>query len=261
MTIGPKVRSVRVPTMIDPPPLKWSVPRYGFEPEEDRDGEEGAQARGGRGQAAAGGCPGLAGAVRGGGDPGDRGDGGHLLSLAAGVRRPEVGPGEAAEGAGGGECAAAQGGGGPDAWTSRSWRRPHGETSRPRAPARLCRAHRAHDGGFRAPHLCGARPAPLDAAQGAAGPRRRRAAHRRHHRAGAAVWPLRLPQGHGPAAGCRLAGERQAGGADLAARGAEGAAAAAEARAAVAGRRLLRPAAAGAAEPRLELRLRRGPHP
>jgi hypothetical protein len=26
----------------DPPPLKWSVLRYGFEPEEDREGEEGA---------------------------------------------------------------------------------------------------------------------------------------------------------------------------------------------------------------------------
>jgi transposase InsO family protein len=42
---------------------------------------------------------------------------------------------------------------------------------------------------------------------------------------------------------------------------AEGAAAPAQARAAVAGRRLLHPAQAGAAEPRLELRLRRGPHP
>ena len=51
--------------------------------------------------------------------------------------------------------------------------------------------------------------------RGAAGPRRRRAPHGRHHRAGAAVWPLRLPQGHGPAAGCGLAGEREAGGADL----------------------------------------------
>jgi hypothetical protein len=25
---------------IDPPPLKWSALRYGFEPEEDRDGEQ-----------------------------------------------------------------------------------------------------------------------------------------------------------------------------------------------------------------------------
>src|SRR5215217_163734 len=121
--------------------------------------------------------------------------------------------------------------------TSRSWPRPPGETSRPRAPARLCRAHRAHDGGVRAPHLRGARPAPLDAAQGAAGPRRRRAAHRRQHRVGAPVWPLRLPQGRRPAAGRGLAGERQAGGADLAPGGAEGAAPA-QARTAVAGLRL-----------------------
>ncbi len=49
----------------DPPPSKWSVSRYGFEPEEDRDGEEGAQARGDRGQAAAGGRAGLAGPERG----------------------------------------------------------------------------------------------------------------------------------------------------------------------------------------------------
>ena len=28
----------------DPPPLEWSVPRYGFEPEEDRDGEQEAPA-------------------------------------------------------------------------------------------------------------------------------------------------------------------------------------------------------------------------
>src|SRR5215218_4257522 len=53
----------------DPPPLKWSASRYGFEPEEDRDGEQEAPAGGGRGQAAAGGRPGLAGAVGGGGDP------------------------------------------------------------------------------------------------------------------------------------------------------------------------------------------------
>ena len=134
--------------------------------------------------------------------------------------------------------------------------------SRPRAPARLRRAHRAHDGSARAPRLRGARPAPLDAAQGAAGPRRRGEADRRHHRAGAAVRPLRLPQGRRPAAvHGGLGRERQAGGADLAARRAEGAAPAAQARAAVAGRRLLRPAAARAAEPRLVLRLRGGPHP
>jgi transposase len=52
-------------TTDDPPPLKWSVLRYGFEPEEDRDGEEeGAHARGDRGQAAPGGRAGFAGSER-----------------------------------------------------------------------------------------------------------------------------------------------------------------------------------------------------
>src|SRR4051794_6847422 len=68
--------------------------------------------RGGGGQATAGGRAGVAGAGGGRRDPCDRGDGGDLLSLAQGVRRPEVGPGEAAEGAGSGERPAAQGGGG-----------------------------------------------------------------------------------------------------------------------------------------------------
>ena len=50
-------------------------------------------------------------------------------------------------------------------------RRPPGGTSKPRAPTRLYRAgHRSH-ACLRAPRLCGARAAPLDAAQGAAGPR------------------------------------------------------------------------------------------
>ena len=31
-------------TWRDPPPPKWSAPRYGFEPEEDRDGEQEAPA-------------------------------------------------------------------------------------------------------------------------------------------------------------------------------------------------------------------------
>jgi putative transposase len=40
----------------------------------------------------------------------------------------------------------------------------------PRASARLCRAHRAHDEHLRAPRLQGARAAPLDPAQDAARP-------------------------------------------------------------------------------------------
>src|SRR5829696_3555368 len=99
----------------DPPPPKWSALKYGFEPEEDRDGEQEAPAGGGLGQAAAGGCPGLAGAVGGGGDPRDRRDRGDVLPLAAGVRGAEVRPGEAAEGAGGGERPPAQGGRRPHA--------------------------------------------------------------------------------------------------------------------------------------------------
>src|SRR5919199_3167333 len=75
---------------------------------------EGAQARGDRGQAAAGGRLGVAGAERGRGDPGHRRDGGDVLPLAAGVRGLEVGPGEAAEGAGGGERAPAPRRLGPD---------------------------------------------------------------------------------------------------------------------------------------------------
>src|SRR3712207_4725733 len=105
------VRSGRDASLGDPPPSKWSALRYGFGPEEDRDGEQEAPARGGHGQAAAGGRAGVARAVGGGGD---RGHGGDVLPLAAGVRGPEAGPGEAAEGAGGGERAAAQGGRGPD---------------------------------------------------------------------------------------------------------------------------------------------------
>ena len=49
---------------------------------------------GGCSQAAAGRRPGLAGAVRGRGDPGDWGDGADLVSLATGVRGLEVGSGE-----------------------------------------------------------------------------------------------------------------------------------------------------------------------
>ena len=37
-------RRNRVERLIDPPPSKWSAPRYGFEPEEDRDGEQKAPA-------------------------------------------------------------------------------------------------------------------------------------------------------------------------------------------------------------------------
>src|SRR5215212_2284019 len=104
----------------------------------------------------------------------------------------------------------------------------------PRAPARLCGAHPDRAEGLRASRLPGARAAPLDTTQSAAGPRGRRATHRRPDRAGAPVWPLWLSQDRGFAAGCGLAGERQAGGADLAPRGAQSAPKAAQALTAVA---------------------------
>src|SRR5215208_3239104 len=70
----------------------------------------------------------------------------------------------------------------------------------PCAPARLCGAHPVCADHLRASRLSRARSAPLNSAQSAAGPRRRRATHRRSHRAGAPVWPLRLSQDHGLAA-------------------------------------------------------------
>ena len=72
--------------------------------------------------------------------------------------------------------------------------------------------------------------------------------------------PLRISPDRGPAAGRRLAGERQAGGAPLAARRAQGSPEAAEEAAAVAARRLVRAVAAGPSGPRLVVRLRAPPH-
>src|SRR5215217_2080387 len=54
--------------------------------------------------------------------------------------------------------------------TSSSFRRLPGETTEPRAPPRLRRAHQADPEGLRAPGVPGARSASLDATQGAAGP-------------------------------------------------------------------------------------------
>src|SRR6478609_7814629 len=55
-------------------------------------------------------------------------------------------------------------------WTSPFCRRLPGETSKPRASSRLYRADPSGHACLRAPRLCGARTAPLDAAQGTAGP-------------------------------------------------------------------------------------------
>src|SRR3954470_2004794 len=98
------------------PPEKWSSLRYGFEPAGGREnGEEEAHGRGDRRQAAPGRGAHGPGQAGGGGGPRDRGDGGHLLPLALGVRRPEEGSGQAPEGARGREHAASAGGVGPDA--------------------------------------------------------------------------------------------------------------------------------------------------
>src|SRR5215210_3496605 len=129
----------------------------------------------------------------------------------------------------------------------------------PRASARLCRPHPVCAAHLRASRLSSARAAPLNSAQSAAGPRRRRAAHRRPDRAGAPVWPLRLSQDHGSSAGRGLAGERQARRVDLAPRGAQGTSEAAQARAAVVGGRVLHPTAARVPQSRVVLRLCRGP--
>src|SRR5215213_2313748 len=67
----------------------------------------------------------------------------------------------------------------------------------PCAPARLCGARDAGPERLRASRLQGARSAPLNSAQSAAGPRGRRAAHRRSRRAGTSIRPLRLSQDRG----------------------------------------------------------------
>ncbi len=103
--------------------------------------------------------------------------------------------------------------------------------------------------------------APFDPKEGAEGARRRGGAHRRHRRAGDRVRPRWLPADHGDAAGGGLGGERQARRADMAAGGAQSTAEVAEERSALAERQELYPSAAGASEPCLVLRFRRGPHP
>ena len=118
------------------------------------------------------------------------------------------------------------------------------------------RARVREAGGLRAPSVPGAGSAAVDAAVRAAAGRRRAAAREEDRRAGDGVRPVRLSPDDGDAAERRLAGEPQAGGADLAAGRAEGAEAAAETGAAVAERRIVRPAAAGVPGPRVVVRLR-----
>ena len=125
----------------------------------------------------------------------------------------------------------------------------------------MCRACRQGDRRSRETGVPGPRAAPLDTAQDPLRTRGRGGADRRHRRARHPVRSLRPSAARGPAAVCRLAGEPRAGRADLATGGAEGAVTAAEAGPALADGRLMHPAAPGASEPRVVLRLRRGSHP
>src|ERR671927_26757 len=79
------------------------------EPKEDHDAKEATYPRRDRVQAAPGRCSGRARNPGGGRDPRHRGHGGDVLQVAPGVRRPEVGPDQAHEGAGNREPAPAQG--------------------------------------------------------------------------------------------------------------------------------------------------------
>src|SRR4051794_24813143 len=82
-------------------------------PKEDHDAQEATYPRRDRFQAAPSGCAGLAETDRGGYDPYHRGNGGYVLSRASGVRRAQVGPDQAHEGAGDREPAPAQSHRGP----------------------------------------------------------------------------------------------------------------------------------------------------
>src|SRR5262249_26570794 len=73
----------------DPPPLKWSDFRDGFDMKEGCNGKEALQARRDRREAAPGRCSSLAGPGHDGGDPADRCERGDLLSLASRVWRAE----------------------------------------------------------------------------------------------------------------------------------------------------------------------------
>ena len=96
---------------------------------------------------------------------------GDVLPLAPGVRRAEERPGEAAEGSRDGEHPASQRGVRPDAGQADPAGGGPGKLLSP-ARRRACIEHVRELCCLRAPRLCGARPASLDAAQDPAGPRR-----------------------------------------------------------------------------------------
>ena len=86
-----------------------------------------------------------------------------------------------------------------------------GNCLEPLAPTPMHRPCAAGAGGVRAPRLPHTGPAPLHAEKGATRPIGQSAPDGGHHRAGAPVWPLRIPPHHGAAEAVRLAGEPQAG--------------------------------------------------
>ena len=133
---------------------------------------------------------------------------------------------------------------------------PRSETDEPLAPPREGRAGLQDPRRLRAPGVPGPRPAAVDPAAAAQGARRRGPADGRHRRARDDLRPLRLPPDHRAAQAGGVGREQEAGRAHLAARGAQGAEETAEAGPALAGRWVVRAAAAGEAEPRLGLRLR-----
>src|SRR5262249_57783006 len=93
-----------------------------------------------------------------------------------------------------------------------------------------------------------ARDSPTKRTQGRGGGGEGGGSHRRYYRACPAIRPLWLPQDRRTAAPGGLDNQRQAGRAYLATRGAEGPPSAAQARQALADRRIVHPAAAGAAQ-------------
>ena len=169
--------------------------------------------------------------------------------------------GEAAEGAGDGEHAAAQGGRRPDAGQDDPARRQPGETSKPRASPGLRRACGWRTAACPSDGVPGARPASIDAAQGPAGPDDEAALTadiielaRHYGRYGYRRIAAMLRR-------CRLAGQPKRVERIWRREGLKVPQKAAEARTALADGRILHPASAGAPQPCLVLRLRRGPDP
>ena len=115
---------------------------------------------------------------------------------------------------------------------------------------RQCAAGARH---IRAPRLPHTRAAPIDTPQGSMRRSGRGTADGRHHRVDARPRALRLSDDHRASEQRRLACEPQAGREDMAARRAKGPTETGQEGSAMAWRRVVRPAPAGAPEPRLVL--------